>query len=170
MMYSFHVLSWGIKNTLSWSEQHSLQCSEPRTNPIGYKCSYSSESKCLKCWKKRCCFWHKFIWWALFQKMQPPSSNKKAENFNVKYIRNKRYKSHGHKCYKGPESNGKRCFFHQPWLLAARYALIDIDAQSAKRFANQRIIVLSERSPPVAPATTANVVTVPSTAPYTMAR
>ena len=54
-------------------------------------------------------------------------------------------------------------------LLAARYALIDIDAPSAKRFASPKImIVLLERSHPVAPATTAKVVTVPSTAPYTI--
>ncbi len=51
-------------------------------------------------------------------------------------------------------------------LFAERYALIDIDAPSAKRLANQRMMmILLVRSHPVAPATTAKVVTVPSTAP-----
>lgn len=54
-------------------------------------------------------------------------------------------------------------------LFAARYALIDIDAPSAKRFARPKIMMVAlVRSPHVAPATTAKVVTVPSTAPYTI--
>ncbi len=91
-------------------EQHSLQCSEPRTNSIGYKCSYSSESKCLKCWKKRCCLWDNSFDESYSKKCNSRHQTRKPKTSNVKYIRNKRYKSHGHKCYKGPESNGKRCF------------------------------------------------------------
>ena len=50
-------------------------------------------------------------------------------------------------------------------LLAERYALTDIENPSPSRLAMPMMItVLLERFPPVAAATTANVVTVPSTA------
>ncbi len=50
-------------------------------------------------------------------------------------------------------------------VFAARYAPIDIDTPSAKRLASQSMMMIfADSPPPVAPATTANVVIVPSIA------